>query len=365
MVLKIKDIANNLFRNKSYIVSKYSRIFLAFVLIVAGVFSVYLTGKSINTFKIFDGNTTKIVRLMSNDIDNAIKYANIDSSDYEILSTSSKNGLINIKIGYSFPVYIISGDKTVKVKTTARTVANILKIAGFNVDDYDLIEPTADTVIDEETIINYDDVEFVSGSYTEAIPCSLDTVYSSEKVKGENTVIQGTDGEKQVYYTSKTVNGTAVETVVDNVVVLSDAVNGKQIIGTAVPKAAAVKTSEQVSSISTLTPSSPIELDANGNPVNYSKKLTVQATGYTYTGHRCATGVNPQPGYIAVNPKVIPYGTKMYIKSTDGKYVYGYAVAADTGGFVRSRPNNVDLFFATRSACNMFGRRNVEIYIIG
>lgn len=365
MVLKIKDFVKDFHKNKSYIVSMYSRIFLAVALVISGIFSVYLTGKTVNTFKIYDGKTTKVIRLMSNDVSDAVKCAMPSSSDYEILTTGKKGALINVTIGYTFPVFVICGENTVQVKTTTNTVSGILKAAGFNVDDYDLIEPTADTVIDDECIIRYDDVEFVSGNYTEAIPCSLDTVYSSEKAKGDNSVIQGTDGTKQVYYTSKTVNGTAVETVVDNVVVLSETVNGKQIIGTAVPKPTAVKTSEQVSSISTLTPSSPIDLDGNGNPVNYLKKLTVQATGYTYTGHNCATGVAPQPGYIAVNPRVIPYGTKMYIKSTDGRYIYGYAVAADTGGFVRTRPNNVDLFFSTRSACNMFGRRNVEIYIIG
>ena len=116
--------------------------------------------------------------------------------------------------------------------------------------------------------------------------------------------------------------------------------------------------------MSVLSPSSAIELDANGNPVNYKSKKTVRATAYTYTGNNCATGVAPKPGYIAVNPNVIPYGTKMYIKTADGSFIYGYAVAADTGGFVKNYPNGVDLFMTTKSACVNFGVRNVEIYIL-
>ena len=92
--------------------------------------------------------------------------------------------------------------------------------------------------------------------------------------------------------------------------------------------------------------------------------MTSRATAYTYTGHNCATGVAPQPGYIAVNPNVIPYGTKMYIKTADGSVIYGYAVAADTGGFIKNHPTGVDLFMATRSECVSFGVRNVEIYIL-
>jgi 3D (Asp-Asp-Asp) domain-containing protein len=105
-------------------------------------------------------------------------------------------------------------------------------------------------------------------------------------------------------------------------------------------------------------------LDENGIPVNYKSSKRVQATAYTHTGNKCSTGVWPKPGYIAVDPKVIPYGTKMYIVSADGKYVYGYAIAADTGGFIKKRPTNVDLFMHTESACRKFGRRDVIIYFL-
>ena len=54
----------------------------------------------------------------------------------------------------------------------------------------------------------------------------------------------------------------------------------------------------------------------------------------------------------------------MYIKSSDGRYIYGYAVAADTGGFIKKHPTGVDLFFTTESACQRFGVRTVEIYIL-
>ena len=54
----------------------------------------------------------------------------------------------------------------------------------------------------------------------------------------------------------------------------------------------------------------------------------------------------------------------MYIKSPDGSVIYGYAVAADTGGFIKNYPNGIDLFMNTESACRNFGVRNMEIYIL-
>jgi len=343
---------------------KYNRFISAFVLPMALILSVFVLKNSVKTYSIFDGTKTQKVYSLSDNVEKAISCANLNQSGYLITNTMKKGKITYIDIDYTFPVYITVGERTVKVNTVESTVGEILNLAGYSIDEYDLIEPTVDTIIDSECYIDYSDVNFVSGSYKEAIPSMLETVYSSEQAQGVNTLIRGTDGEKEVYYTSKTVNGNTVETVVNSTVVLVNAVNGKQIIGTAVPKVNAVTTSSNVKCVSTLTPDNDIMLDENGNPVNYSKKLTVQATGYTYTGHKCSTGVTPQPGYIAVNPNVIPYGTKMYIKTVDGKYIYGYAVAADTGGFTKSRPNNVDLFFSTRSACVSFGRRNVEIYIL-
>ena len=42
-------------------------------------------------------------------------------------------------------------------------------------------------------------------------------------------------------------------------------------------------------------------------------------------------------GNVAVDPRIIPYGSKLFIMSADGKYVYGYGIACDTGGSVRKR----------------------------
>ncbi len=364
MISKVREMKDNLLSVTSEFFKKYNRIVFASVLLFAFLFSASVINRSYKTYNIFDGESKRTVRTLHGDVSQVLCSMDLEPDDYEILSTVKKGKTTNVVISYTFPVSVVSGNETTVVKTSENTVSEILKLAGIKVGKDDIVEPSLDSVIKAKATVNYFNVEYVSGSYTEVIPCSLDTVYSASQEKGVNTVIQGTDGTKQVYYTTKRVNGKDVETVVNDVKVLSNAVNGKQIIGTATPKKIAVTTSEQVKSVSTLTSSVPIQLDENGTPINYKSHMTVQATGYTYTGHRCSTGVTPQPGYIAVNPRVIPYGTKMYIKTADGSFVYGYAVAADTGGFVKSRPTNIDLFFATRSAAVSFGRRSIEIYIL-
>lgn len=339
------------------------RVPLMAMLLIASICAATLLFKTVNTFTLSDGEKTHKVHTLSTDVKNAMKAAGFGGDKYKVLSVSAKDAATHIDLAYTFPVYITVGDKTIETQAIESSVAQILKDAGYTVDEFDMVEPKLDTIISDTAYIDYTNIDYVTGSYTEAIPCTVDTVYSSKMDEGTKTLKAGVDGEQQVNYTVKIVNGVTVETVVDSTVTLSSPVNGTETIGTK-KKSVAVTTSENVKTISTLQEPFTIELDENGNPVNFKKHITVQATAYTYTGNNCSTGVAPQPGYIAVNPNVIPYGTKMYIKSSDGSYIYGYAVAADTGGFIKSRPNNVDLFMSSKAACTAFGRRNVEIYIL-
>ena len=69
-------------------------------------------------------------------------------------------------------------------------------------------------------------------------------------------------------------------------------------------------------------------------------------------------------GTVAVDPDVIPYGTKLYITSTDGKFVYGYAVATDTGIAVQKGEILVDLFYETYAESVINGAIQVNVYVV-
>lgn len=323
-----------------------------------------LLGCSIYTVNIFDGEKTYTIRTLNNNVTSVLSGMNFKSDSYNIETTTVAGRTTLVQIAYTYPVYITCADKTVEIQFTGGTVADALKKAGFTTDKHDFVEPTPETEITDTIYIDYTNIDYINGSYKESIPFATETVYSNASPKGEvKTLSAGVNGVKQVNYTEELVNGISVEKKVTDTKVVTAAVNAKQQVGTKVTSSA-VKTSADVKSVSVLTPAKAIELDKNGNPVNYKSKMTVRATAYTHTGNNCATGVAPKPGYIAVNPKVIPYGTKLYIKSPDGSVVYGYAVAADTGGFIRKYPTGVDLFMNSRSACVNFGVRNMEIYIL-
>lgn len=88
----------------------------------------------------------------------------------------------------------------------------------------------------------------------------------------------------------------------------------------------------------------------------YTKKISAHASAYVATGNRTAIGIVPYEGIVAVDPRVIPYYTKMYIPG------YGIAMAGDTGGDMVGM--RIDLFFNDYHRAIQWGRRDVEIYIL-
>ena len=102
---------------------------------------------------------------------------------------------------------------------------------------------------------------------------------------------------------------------------------------------------------------------ASGASMRFSGTKEMIATAYTagYDGvDTCtATGTTARRGVVAVDKKVIPLGTRMYIVSKGG-VVYGSAVAEDTG----MRGNKVDLYHDTYHECIQFGRRTCTVYIL-
>lgn len=354
MIEKIKS------KLSAFTKSRQARLSIAAFLTAVAVASATLLNCSIHTIKIFDGHKTYTVRAFNNNVTLAMDSVALKSDDFEVLETKTKDSVTTVKISYNFPVHITQGDKTTTIDFVGGTVKEALAKAGITPDKYDFVEPALETEIDKETYIDYTDINYVKSTTKKKVPFETEKTYSSELKKGTKKVTaEGKDGVNKVIKTEKFVNGESVETKTKTVV-LSKPVTKKVTVGTKVVK----KTTSTKGHISTLSPQNEIELDQNGVPVKYKSKMTVRATAYTHTGNPCSTGVMPKPGYIAVNPKVIPYGTKMFIKTTDGKYVYGYAVAADTGGFIKNHPTGIDLFFNSKSECRNFGVRTAEIYIL-
>lgn len=322
---------------------------------------------SVRTFNVSDGKNNYTVRTFSSNIESAIKKLDLNDSSFEITNVVSKFLTTNVKISYIFPLTVKVGSDLSTYSVRSGLLCDILSSIGIILDEHDTISRSLDSFVDKESTVEITDVEYVTETTFEAIPFDTTVEYSDKyQASTKKLVTEGKVGTKAVTCSVKYVNGKAVESTVIDEKITEYAVDSKTIIGTAAPSYAsngAVHASA-VSSISRLEAPSDLFLDKNGVPVKYSSKKTLRATAYTYTGNNCSTGVAPKPGYVAVDPREIPYGTKMYIVSSDGKYVYGYAIAADTGGFIYGNRTDMDLFLETENDCVQFGRRDIVVYFV-
>lgn len=86
-----------------------------------------------------------------------------------------------------------------------------------------------------------------------------------------------------------------------------------------------------------------------------AKEMTVKSHAYCING-MTSRGVTTRRGVIAVDPRVIPYGSKIYVPN------YGWGTALDTGGSIKG--NTIDLWMPTRSQCMQWGTRTIKIKVI-
>ena len=174
---------------------------------------------------------------------------------------------------------------------------------------------------------------------------------SDELERGEKKIgTEGVDGEKAVVKKVKYIDGERDSDEVIAEKVIKKPVDEVTLVGT--------KGAGSTGGEGTFT-------DENGNEVSYKYKLTGSGTAYNAApGALTSTGAAVYEGGVAVNPSLIPYGSKLYIVSTDGSRTYGYATAVDTGGALMDGSAIVDCFYFSYDACVNWGRRNVNVYVI-
>lgn len=275
---------------------------------------------------------------------------------------------LEVKIISSYDIIINVDGEEKSVKSTAKTVGDLLKEQNIVLDEDDEVLPAEDTVLSNELVVDVLRVEYVTREAEEKIPFSSETVKSSAMAKGTKKVTQkGVDGVKTITYEDKIVNGELQSSEVVSEEITKKPVNQITTVGTLVKntstKLGNSKIEKNGKPISELALPSKYTIGENNVPTEYKYTISGRGAAYCIPGGITSTGKPVKPGYIAVNPKQIPYGTEMWIVSNDG-VVYGYAIAADTGGFVKNGYFTVDLYMNSTNQCYQWGDRAVTIYIL-
>ena len=243
-------------------------------------------------------------------------------------------------------VVIVDGEKTETRKTTYTKVEDVLAELNIQLGEYDRVEPSKDKEIKDVDTIKIIRVEKNTVVEKEEIAYQTIKENDSSKYTGEQTVkTEGVNGEKEVTKEIVKENGKVVSTTNLSEKVLKEATNKVVLVGTKYNPAG--------------------EFVPGEAPANMSgRQITVSAVSYSLgrgrdgMWGRGASGMALGPGVkaIAVDPRVIPLGTKVYVPG------YGVAVAADTGGAIKG--NTIDVFMSRYQDSVNWGRKTVTITIL-
>lgn len=307
-----------------------------------------------NKITINNSGNSQLVHLAKGTVGDALKKAGITLADNEISVPSTDSEIteeMEINIYKTKTVSVTADGKTKDVKLALVNVYDALNFAGYKVDDDDIIITSHNENVENISSVTIRRVTYKTESSKEKI--AFDTVKrNSDDVElGETKVkTEGKDGEKIVTREVKYIDGEKTSDKVVAEKTIKKPVDEVILVGT---KGAATN-----GGAGTFT-------DSNGATVAYSQVLTGSGTAYTApAGAGTATGVPAYHGGVAVNPNIIPYGSKLYIVSTDGSFVYGYATAVDTGGALMAGTAIVDCYYNTYNECVNFGRRDVNVYVL-
>lgn len=315
--------------------------------VLAALFLILVICSNIKTITIcYDGNEKKFVTLRST-VKNLLKSKNIsvgqkDKVEPGLDTMLSDKQIIVIKRAVNLQV--TTDGMKFNIMSSAEDIDSMLKSEGIYLNTGDKIMPDVNTKLCEGMDIRIIRVE--TKTVVETVPVSFkENIKNDSKLPNtkKKAIQEGKDGEKQVTYQLTCEDGIEVSRVVINENITKNPVDRVIVQGT--------------------YPLMPVS--SSGDIMSYTRVFKAKATAYwavrgvgkTYTasGRKAVRKVD---GYstIAVDPKVIPYGTKLFVEG------YGFAIAADTGTAIKG--DTVNVFFDTYKEACRWGLKYVNVYIL-
>lgn len=331
-----------------------SRVLAFCVMAACLVFTLAVTAANLRLTYVTDSHGARQVVLTSeSDPARVMSLSGIEAEEGdEVYYTAFAGSLASLNIERAVSVTIEADGQEYPVKMVVGTVADALERAGITLEGDDYTEPALSAMVTAGSKIEVHRVEYQDKVETQAVPYDTEYVYTSLYFRNTNratTLQHGSEGQQTVTTRERWVDGELENSVVTDVTT------------TVEPTDHVVKTYGAGAPVSPLTGP-----DGTTNaPASYSKVLTGKATGYYSKSGKGSSGLGLGYGTVAVDPDVIPYGTLLYITSTDGSFVYGYAVATDTGIAVQDGRILVDLFYETYAESVINGAINVNVYVVG
>lgn len=330
-----------------------------------------------------DGKATSAWTTL-NTVEDILAKANIEITEHDKVTPALDAEVdpeTEISVEKAYEVTIFDGLEEKKVWSTSTTVADFLKQHKINLSDLDRVERKMDELVLPGSEVKVVRVEKVTDVVEDSVKFAKETKKDASLLTGTEKVVQkGEDGLVEKTYEVVMENGKEVKRELKEEKVVKEAKKQVVAVGTKAvvasvsrgadakapaPKKAAAPASKPAAAAPAPAPkTTKTAAPAQSSEPTSGREFYVSATAYTAFCNGCsgitATGINlkANPGLkvIAVDPSVIPLGSKVWVEG------YGHAIAGDTGGAIKG--NKIDLFMPDRSAALAFGHKQVKIKIL-
>lgn len=268
----------------------------------------------------------------------------------KMIKSAFLTGMVSITIlgGYSAlnkeVTLIVNGEER-QISTFKSDVQDLLVAEGIKYDKNDIVTKDLDEKLNDGMKIEIINVTEEVIKERKSIPFEVSVIEDKDLLKGQTKVEEeGKSGENQLVYKITYHNGKQVEKTFVEEIVSEKPINK------------IIKKGTKVEEIKVASSRGESSRKVSSNTNGKGKHMSVVATAYT--GHSItSTGKKPKWGTIAVDPKVIPYGTKVYIPQFNKTFI-----AEDCGGAIKG--NKIDIFMNDESSVYNWGRKTIDVYIV-
>lgn len=310
-----------------------------------------------NTYVITDGDRVFTYTTSATDPRQILGEAGLELDENDTYTTQEGNGTSEITVRRNQIIYINYYGEEMTATSHGESVEQLLRRLNLSLGENDTISWPLDDSTFDGMRLRVENVIHQEQTYTTTIPHTTRYCYDPSLPEGtEQVVVAGVDGELLCTATVTYVNREEVNRTVLSQIQNRNPVEEVIAIGTGLATDPASDAHMPVITDNMI-------ILPNGEVLTYVGTTTGRATAYHLRG-TTATGTSAQEGVVAVDPRFIPYGTRMFIISNDGEYVYGIAAAEDAGD-ENIVGNRIDVWFPTKSQCVQFGYRECTIYILG
>ena len=310
------------------------------------------------TYVITDGDEVKVYTTYATDPVQVLDQAGLALGEDDKYTTQDVDGVSEITVQRNQLIRINNCGEMLEINSYGESLEQLLHRQGIETGGDYVVSLPLDTETFDGMEVSIDCIVQMEQTYTEDIPYKTTYREDSALPQGvEVVLVEGVAG--QVRKTANVVYTNSQQT--------SHTVVKEKVIHQPVNQVVAVGTgSEKTSDSNAPIIGDGVIITADGEVLTYSKKTQFTATAYTQTDAGCndttATGTKVRVGTVAVDPEVIPYGTRMFIVTNDGKYVYGIGTAEDCGGAIEGK--RLDLYFETEAECWKFGVKGCTVYFL-